>query len=223
MLFSGVPEDIPDTRFGIGLPNRRAHAIKYYNFTGYILDFDPEFYRDKEKLRGELGYGNEPLIVCSIGGTSIGKRLLELCSEAFLLIKKQLPDLKMVLVGGPRLSSDEINAPEGVEKKEYIDELYKHYACCDLAIVQGGGSSTIELTALHRPFIYFPLKRHSEQQLHISRRQQRYRAGVMMIFDETSAELLADIVLKNIGKETQYTKIPCDGAKKAARIIAEAF
>jgi len=223
VLFAGVLEDIPDTRFGIGLPNRRAHAIEYYNFTGYILPFDPDVYRDKEKIRMELGYGNEPLIICSIGGTSVGKRLLELCSETFPLIKKELPDLKMILVVGPRLSSDEIDTPEGVEKIEYIDELYKHYACCDLAIVQGGGSSTIELTALQRPFIYFPLKRHAEQELHVRCRQKRYGAGVMMTLGETSVDLLAATALENIGRESQYIKIPCDGAKKAARLIAEAL
>ena len=46
-------------------------------FIGYIIRFDPKMYMDKNALRKKLGYENDPLIICSIGGTSIGKNLLD--------------------------------------------------------------------------------------------------------------------------------------------------
>ncbi len=100
-LFIGEVADIPDKKFGFMLPNRRKLAVEHVDFVGYVLSFNPEEYRDKERVRHLLGYGNEPLIVCSIGGTSAGKELLSLCSQAYPILKKALPELKMVLVCGP--------------------------------------------------------------------------------------------------------------------------
>ena len=86
-LFVGELEDIPDKRFGFTLPNRRQYAQKYYNFIGYILPFDPNEFNDKMAIRKKLGFGSEPLVICSIGGTSIGKELLELCAKAYPIVK----------------------------------------------------------------------------------------------------------------------------------------
>ena len=57
-----------------------------------------------------------------------------------------------------------------------MHDLYRHLAACDLAIVQGGLTTAMELTANQRPFIYFPLKHHFEQNLHVRHRLGRYRA-----------------------------------------------
>ena len=65
----------------------------------------------------------------------------------------------MILVCGPRLSAESIEVPrdKDIEIRQYIPDLHEHFAACDLAIVQEGGTTTLELTALQRPFIYFPL------------------------------------------------------------------
>ena len=68
-VFIGEPEDIPGTRFGPLLPDRRQHARRCYEFAGYILPFDPAAFRDRAGARADLGYGPEPLVVCSAGGT----------------------------------------------------------------------------------------------------------------------------------------------------------
>ena len=49
-----------------------------------------------------------------------------------------------------------------------MHQLYRHLAACDLAVVQGGLTTTMELTAVGRPFLYFPLANHFEQQLHVA-------------------------------------------------------
>jgi UDP:flavonoid glycosyltransferase YjiC (YdhE family) len=59
----------------------------------------------------------------------------------------------------------------------YVHELYRHLAVCDLAVVQGGLTTTMKLTAAGRPFICFPLGHHFEQNFHARHRLDRYRAG----------------------------------------------
>ena len=220
-LFAGEPEDVPNKKPGFILPNRRDHAKEFYKFTGYILPFDPAEYTDKTKIRTKLGYGPEPLIICSVGGTSIGKDLLQLCAQAYPIIKQKVPDLRMVLICGPRLATDELKVPEEVEVKGYVPALYEHFAASDLAVVQGGGTTTIELTALKRPFLYFPLAMHCEQQIHVAGRLARHQAGIKMVYSQTAPEILADMVVANLGKKVNYLPIPVNGAEKAAQFISE--
>jgi len=219
-LFIGQPEDIPDTRLGFRLPNRRELAIKVCHFVGYVLPFDPADYADRAAIRARLGYGQETLIICSIGGTSVGKDLLELCGQAFPIIQEKIPDARMILVCGPRLSPDLLNVPEGVEIKGYLPALYEHFAACDLAIIQSGNTSILELTALRRPFICFPLKGHFEQELYLPQRLARHQSGVRMHFSRTTPEILAEAVIKNLNTEPTWPAIPTDGAKKAAEAIS---
>jgi len=218
-LFVGELEDIQDKKFGAFMPNRREHAKTYYHFIGYVLQFNPTDYTDRSKIRSRLGYGAEPLIVCSIGGTGIGKELLELCGRAFPFIREKVPNLHMVLVCGPRILAGSLDIPLGPDVKQYVQDLYQHYAACDLAIVQAGGTATLELTALRRPFLYFPLEGHCEQELTVASRLNRHRAGVRMSYEKTTPELLAQEVISNLDKEVDYVPIPAEGASNAARLI----
>ncbi len=219
LLFVGELEDVADKKFGFLLPNRREWAKRLCKFVGYILRFDPEDYTDKTKVRAKLGYGKEPLVLCSIGGTSIGKELLELCGRAYPIIKERIPDLRMILVCGPRLPVESVKVPPGVEVRGYVPALYEHFAASDLAIVQGGGTTTNELTALKLPFIYFPIEGHFGQELIGAEKTRRHQAGIKMTYSRTTPQSLAEQVISNIGKEVNYKPIPTDGAKRAAELI----
>lgn len=219
-LFIGETHDVPDKSFGFMLPNRLEWAKTICKFVGYVFQFNPSEFENKRKIREALGYGSEKLIVCAIGGTSIGKSLLELCGQAFHLVNQQIPDLRMVLVCGPRLSKESLKVPEAVEVKEYLPDLYKHFAASDLSIVQGGGTSTLELTALKKPFIFFPIEGHFEQ-ARVAERLDRYNAGLRMILSQTTPELLAEKVVENMNKEINYTPVRTNGAENAAKHIIE--
>jgi predicted glycosyltransferase len=67
-----------------------------------------------------------------------------------------------------------------MDKRSYVSDLFEHLACADAAVVQGGLSTTMELVATGRPFIYFPLRRHREQQHFVTHRLSHYRAGLRM-------------------------------------------
>lgn len=218
ILFIGDIDNIPDKKFGLFLPNRREYAKKYYKSIGYIIRFDPKISQEKSKLRAELGYGREPLIICSIGGTSIGRELLELCGQAYPIIKTKIPGLRMILVTGPRLSPDALKIHAEVEVRGFVPELFKHFTACDMAIVQGGLSSTLELAALGRPFIYFPIEGHSEQKL-VSELLSRHNAGIKCYFSQTTPQSLAELVIANFDKDLEYIPISVDGDKKAAQIV----
>ena len=218
-FFVGELEDIPDKRFGFLLPNRREFARQHYQFLGYIIRFNPAEYTDKAKVRRKLGYGEEPLIICATGGTFAGKEMLETCGKAYTILKKDMPDLHMVCVCGELFGTKPPELPQGVEFHGFLPDIYEHYAACDMAVVVGGGTTTAELTALRRPFVFFPLENQFDQQLYIAERLARQGAGIKMRYFETTPESLANTIRTSIGKEVKWKSIPIDGAQKAARLI----
>ncbi len=221
-LFIGEEDDIPDNRLGFLLPNRRTWArYRGVKFAGYIVPFNPADYADKDKIRAKLGYGKDPLVICSIGGTSVGRELLELCGRAFAIVRDKIPGLRMILVCGPRLSPHSLSVPAELEIREYIPKLYEHFAASDLAIVQAGGTTTLELTALRRPFLYFPLESHFEQMKFIADRLARHQAGIKLMYSRTTPELLGEAILANLGRKATWPPIQTDGAQTVARHINE--
>ena len=215
----GELEDVFDKRFGFGLPNRRDIAKKYYQILGHVIRFDPAEYADKATIKAKLGYGKEPLLICATGGTSAGKELLELCGRAYTILKEAIPDLHMVAVCGELFGRKPPELPPGVALHGHIPNLYEHYAACDMAVVVGGGTTTLELTALRRPFVFFPLENQFDQQLYIADRLARQGAGIKMRFYATTPQSLADVIRMNIGKEATWPPIRTDGAQRAATLI----
>jgi UDP-N-acetylglucosamine:LPS N-acetylglucosamine transferase len=135
--------------------------------------------------------------------------------------KLLVAELRMVVVAGPRIDPATLPAAEGLEIRPYVHDLYRHLAACDLAIVQGGLTTAMELTANQRPFIYFPLKHHFEQSFHVHHRLQRHRAGRRMDFDSAPPDAIAEAIASEIGREVDYLPVTADGASRAASLIAE--
>jgi UDP:flavonoid glycosyltransferase YjiC (YdhE family) len=127
----------------------------------------------------------------------------------------------MVVVAGPRIDSTSLPAGDGVEILPYVEDLHRHLAACDVAVVQGGLTTAMELTANRRPFLYFPLRGHFEQNLHVAHRLDRYRAGRRMDFDTSPPEAIAAAIAEEIDREADYRAVEPDGAGRAADLIAE--
>jgi len=221
-IFLGEPEDIPDREFGEGLPNMRAWAKEHFSFPGYALPFDLADYSDRQTLRTELGFSPEDkILLVAVGGTSVGRPLIEKCLEAQPILKEKIHGIRIVVLCGPRIAPDSFDHLDGIEFLPFVKDPIRYYAACDLAVIQGGLSTAMELTALGRPFLYFPLKDHFEQQHLVELRVKRYKAGVRMDFDDTSPSELAEAIANNMGTSVNYAPVNTDGAKKAASMIIE--
>jgi predicted glycosyltransferase len=221
-IFVGEPEDIVPERFGPELPQIRDWTEQHFTFAGYVSGFDPAEFADREALRDELGYAaDERVCLVTVGGSGVGATLLRRVIDSFAEAKRLVPELRMVVVAGPRIDADSLLTDEGLEVHAYVPELYRHLAACDLAVVQGGLTTTMELTANRRPFIYFPLKHHFEQNFHVRHRLERYGAGRRMDFDDSPPDAIAVAIAQEIGREVDYRPVSGDGAARAAALIAE--
>jgi len=221
-IMVGDEEDVLDQEFGPDLPNMRVWARDHFRFSGYPLHFDPAAYADRAALRRQLGYReDERVIVASVGGTRAGRHLLQKCALAFAEISAQIPETRMILVGGPRLDEIERPAHPRLDVRPFVPNLFMHHAAADLAITQGGLTTTMELAAVRTPFLYFPLRNHFEQRLHVARRLDRLGAGVRLDYDATTVDALGAEILDRLGKPVHSARVPVDGTARAARLIAE--
>jgi pimeloyl-ACP methyl ester carboxylesterase/UDP:flavonoid glycosyltransferase YjiC (YdhE family) len=223
-MFIGSFEELPDVPFGPGLPGIRPWSRQWFCSVPYVLPFNPAAYRDRARWRARLGYpADQPLLVAAVGGTAVGVGLLELTCDAFARLRKQVPEARMVLVTGPRIDPRLLPDIDGMDKRGYVPNLFEHLACADAAVVQGGLSTTMELVATGRPFIYFPLRRHWEQQHFVTHRLSHYRAGLRMDYATISADDLATAMRTSLSQEgtrPSYRKVPPHGANRAAARIA---
>lgn len=219
-IFVGNEDDVPELPFGPGLPEIRDWTKRNFAFTGYALPFDPKSLADTDALRARHGYTrDEKLVIAAVGGTSVGGSLLHRIAQTFPLMKKQVPELHMVLVAGPRLPRDAFPTMDGLDVLPYVHKLFEHLACSDLALVQGGLSTCMELVATRRPFLRFPLERHFEQCIHVTNRMRNYCAECTVRFSDLTARELADKALQTLHAPVTYKPVETDGAARAARHI----
>jgi predicted glycosyltransferase len=200
------------------LPNRREVAEKGLLFVGNIIRFDPAKYGDMMAVRGDLGYGDGPIVLVTKGGTAAGRPLIDLCIAAYPFAKRKIPNLKMVIFCGPSVPTTNYSPPEGVEIRGFEPKLYEHIAASDLVITQAGHTTINETIALRKPFIYFPLEHHFDQ-LETASRCERLGIGTQMRFYQTTPEMLADKMIANLGKRLDIGAFKFNDGTVAASII----
>ncbi len=216
-IFVGDPPDIVPGAFGPGLPLIRDWTQQHYDFPGYITGFGPGQLAGREAL----GYRDgERVCLVTVGGSGVGGPLLRKVIAAYPDARERVPGLRMIVVTGPRIDPASLPAHDGLEIRPYVHGLYRHLAVCDLAVVQGGLSTAMELTAARRPFLYFPLRGHFEQNLHVRHRLDRYRACRCLDYDTTTPADIAAAIAAEIGRDVDYRPVATDGAARAAAILA---
>jgi pimeloyl-ACP methyl ester carboxylesterase len=221
-VFVGDPDDIVPDRFGPGLPPIREWARRHYRFAGYVTGFDPAAVTDRQALRAELGWRpDERVCVVTVGGSGVGGPLLRRVLAAYPLARRAVPELRMLVVAGPRVDPAGLPDHDGLEVRAFVPGLYRQLAACDLAVVQGGLTTCMELVACRRPFVYFPLRNHFEQRLHVTHRLDRYRAGRRMDYATSTPASIAEAIAAELDRPVDYRPVERDGAARAATLIAE--
>lgn len=222
-IFIGRSEDVVAGTFGPGMPEIRAWTEEHYQFTnGYILGLESSQVADREALRREFGYRSDEVVcIASVGGSGVGADLLARLMNAFPAAHRLVPGLRMLAVGGPRLDTSRLPNIDGVEVEGFVPDLNRRLAACDVALTQGGLSTTMELTAARRPFVFFPLRDHCEQNFHVRHRLERYRAGRCMDFDAATPENVAGAIKSLLDHPVDFEPVESGAADRAATLIAE--
>ena len=221
-IFVGEPADVIPLSFGKDLPAMREWVPRHFDFAGYVIGEHPHQFGSRPQLRQALGYStDEKVCIVTVGGSGVGAHLIKRVLQAWPIAKTKIPEMRMIVVAGPRIDPNALNAPAGVEVAAFVPNLDRHLAACDLAVVQGGLTTCMELTAAGTPFIYFPLRNHFEQNFHVAHRLDRYRAGHRMEFSNSSPEMIAEKMVEALHAPARFEPVERGAAKRAASMIAE--
>lgn len=221
-IFVGNPNDVIPRSFGRDLPEMPDWVPKHFEFAGYILGEHPQTFGPRAELRRRLGYRDgERVCIVTVGGSGVGAPLIRRVLESYPLVRSRMPELRMIVIAGPRIDPATLNAPAGVEVRSFVADLDRHLAACDLAIVQGGLTTCMELTAAGTPFIYFPLQNHFEQTYHVAYRLDRYSAGRRMNYADSTPEMIAEATIRALTEPTFSKPVESGGAARAAHMLAE--
>ncbi len=220
-VFIGDFAELPDASLGPGLPRVREWSERIYSSVPYVVPFDPAAYRRPAALRRRLGYGTGyPLYVAAVGGTSVGRDLLELTAEAFALVRKEQPDARMVMVTGPRLRHGRAAGRRGHGQARVRPRpvrapgLRGRRRRPGRAVDDDGtrrGTASVHLLPAREPLGTTALRRH---------RLDHFRAGVRMQYAATRPPELAAAMIAAQRSRPAYRPVRRDGAAKAADRLA---
>ena len=168
----------PTRRSGPGLPRVRDWSAQWFTSVPYVVPVRPGGVPPtRPHCATELGYGTGfPLYVAAVGGTDRRARPARADGRG---VRAGAPAAARCPHGDGHRSAP---APGRAARRRgawrsaaTCPTLFEHLACADVAVVQGGLSTTMELVAARRPFIYFPLAHHWEQQHFVAHRLDHYR------------------------------------------------
>jgi predicted glycosyltransferase len=222
-IFVGSPADVVADRFGPGLPSIREWTEENFEFSGYVLGGLPPSAPERMSLRRRLDLPpDHRLCVVTVGGTAVGESLLRRVLDAVPIARTLAPELQFLVVTGPRIDPASLPRRTGVRVRGFVPDLDQYLAACDVAVVQGGLSTCMELTAAGTPFIYVPLEHHFEQNLHVRHRLDRYGAGRAMSYaDAADPDRLAAAIVEQSRGQATFHPVETDGAVRAAKMLAE--
>jgi predicted glycosyltransferase len=222
-IFVGNPDDVVTESFGPGLPGIREWTEQNFEFCGYVQGSVPPTGPERAALRRKLGLHPEHrLCVVTVGGTAVGGSLLRRVLDAVPIMRRAMPELHFLIVTGPRIDPDTMPRHRGVRLRGFVPDLPDYLAACDIAVVQGGLTTCMELTAAGTPFVYVPLEHHFEQNFHVRHRLDRYTAGRPVHYAEAAdPDLLAKIIVDEVSAEMRFRPVETDGASRAAAMLAE--
>ena len=220
-IFVGDPDDIVADRFGPDLPHdpgldrgalrlpRLRHRLRPAAPTTGTACAPSSATAPTSRLRRHRRRLRRRRRTCCAGSPPPSRRPPSGC-----------PGCAWSLVAGPRIDPASLPGPAASRSGRSCPTLYRHLAACDLAVVQGGLTTTMELTAARRPFLYFPLAHHFEQQIHVRHRLDRYRRRPAPWTSRLDPDDLAEAIAAEIGRPST-PPVETDGAARAAALLAE--
>ena len=222
-VFVGNPGDVVPDSFGPGLPGIREWTEANFDFAGYVTGFAAPEAGEVGRLRARFGFTSaDRVCVVTVGGSGVGRSLLERVLTAVPLAQRVRPELKFLVVTGPRIDPASLPPTGGATVLGYVPDLHRHLAACDLAVVQGGLTTCMELAVARKPFVYVPLRHHFEQNFHVRHRLERYRAGTCVGYDEAAdADALAAAICREVDRDVDTRRVESDGAARAGSLLAE--
>ena len=187
-----------------------------FDFSGYVTGFDPCRAARPDRAAARLGLrAGRAAVHRHRRRVRRRRRLLRRVLDAVPLVRRLVPDLRFLVVTGPRIDPAVAAAPpRATTSSATCPTCTGDLAACDVAVVQGGLTTCMELTAAGTPFVYVPLRHHFEQNFHVRHGGSSSTAPAAACDYEEAADpdLLAEAVIAELTGARTYRPVETDGA-----------
>ncbi len=177
----------------------------------------------KEELRKEL-FGEsaqfEKFVVFTLGGTSVGKPLVDFAVRNAKWLSERL-GMHVVLLVGPRIdiSSIQNTSDGGLNLVPFTTESMKYFKASECVVTQAGASTLNEVASLAVPCVSIPIENHWEQQHNARRFAEKFGFGILSYKNLGKEKMLEAI---NLAISTRHYSWNSSGsAIKAAELICK--
>lgn len=191
---------------------------------GYLDHVTPS--RSREVVRRELGVGDRPLVVVTVGGGGDGFDLIKTYLEALASVPA-LAGLHSLVVTGPLMARDRRDLvraavrAEGLTLMEFTPDLVSYIAAADLVVSMAGYNTVCETLSLGVRALLVPRVRpRAEQRIRAERLAQRGCARVLLPEDLSPARL-ADEIVAALATPLPEVKLNFNGLSRVSQVIAE--
>jgi UDP-N-acetylglucosamine--N-acetylmuramyl-(pentapeptide) pyrophosphoryl-undecaprenol N-acetylglucosamine transferase len=148
---------IPDIKDSCEVPSQIYDRV---NFTGPLLNMDPETMLSKEEIRKNFGFSNsESIVLATVGGTWFGRKLLNMLNQAAVEMNCD----RLIIVTGPQINLDSKFYSQRVLNQSFVGGMMEWMKLSDLVISLAGHTTSMEIASLGIPNLMVPIDNHPEQ------------------------------------------------------------
>lgn len=197
----------------------RDWVEKNFDIVGPIISGLPS--DTKSQLKGEIfpNSKKQNLVVFSVGGTSVGRQLVDFVISNADELSNHL-DAFLVVIAGPRIEfSQTLRESKNLKVVGFAPNALEYFKASDCVVTQAGASTLNEVAALGTPCVTIPIQNHFEQQSNAKRFHTKFGFPIIQYKDLNRETLVASI---KKATETRFSPMHYSHAvQKAAWAIAK--
>jgi predicted glycosyltransferase len=206
----------------------RNRATRTFSIVGPIVPDPPKESQStlKEKiLQDHFGVAsdNKKLVVVSVGGTAIGKYLVDFFAEKNEELSKEL-NCRIIVLLGPRIDPSPFAEKQNSSIRfiPFIPDVMGYLKASDCVVCQAGASTLNEVLVGRAPCVAVPISNHFEQEANATRFAENY-GFVNLHYGQISVSSIVASVNGAIHSRKHPDVDFSSNVAKAGKLILEAF
>jgi predicted glycosyltransferase len=207
-------------------PETTAAKVKY---CGYIKRPAPA--KSRERVRTELGFGDDPMVLVTAGGGADGYAMMHAYLSG-LAARQGGRAFRTLLISGPEMSPAQrgeifglASRCPGVQVKEFTEDMMSCMNAADVVIAMGGYNTVCELLTLRKKSVIIPRVRPVQEQWIRAERMQAMGLLRALHPDQLTPASLMEVVEEELARDNVHShalyNFQMDGLPRIGRAIGE--
>jgi predicted glycosyltransferase len=212
-IFLDTPDALPENS------GERKWVAENFHVLGPVIQTPPA--ESKTELTKKLVGQTQSVrfVVFTVGGTAIGKSLVQFLVKNADFLSERL-DAYLVVLLGSRIKPEDLKDVEStrITLVPFTLDSTKYFKVAECVVSQAGASSLYEVASLGLPCVVIPIENHFEQQQNAERFSDRFGFEILQ-YKELSIVSLQNAVSNALKADKYEPLAPTKAAQSVARLV----